>query len=193
MARLNLFTELKYMETVLDERTELSILRAHYRFSSRSPFLLLLMALNLANLGQWGRQRLNMALCIILLLLVVIWPMYQLQAGVFRLELPAQVRGRTLRPDTPGTGYYGLLVAVYALAGGLFPLPLCALLGFYPDGAALAGLYLLGVCCAYLALCAAHGRYVRRAAGWPAPRANAPALAALCLLAAAGAALVVWR
>lgn len=190
MARLNLFTELKYMETVLDERTELSILRAHYRFSFRSPFLLLLMALNLANLGQWGRQRLNMALCILLLLLVVIWPMYQLQAGVFRLELPAQARGRTLRPDTPGTGYYGLLVAVYALAGGLFTLPAAALAGFRPDGAPLAGLWLLGVCCAYLALCAAHGLYVRRAGQWPPARGTAAAAAGLLALAGAGAALL---
>ena len=44
MARLNLFTELPYMEDTLDERTELSILRTHYRFSARSPVLLLLVS-----------------------------------------------------------------------------------------------------------------------------------------------------
>lgn len=189
--RLNLFTELKYMETVLDERTELSILRAHYRFSCRSPFILLLLAVNLSNLGQWGRERLNIVLSIVLLLLVVLWPLYQLQTGVFRLELPVETGGRTVRPEDPGAGYYGVLLAAYILSGGLFPLPLCALLGFHPDGAALAGLYLLGVCCTYLILCAAHNRYVRRsgAALPPCGKANAAALACLALLAAAGAAL----
>lgn len=189
MARLNLFTELSYMEDTLDERTELSILRTHYRFSARSPVLLLLVAFNLTQLSDKGQKFLPTALGLVILCLVLAWPLYQLSAGVYHVEIDTNPLREGLPPRT--NVYFSVLLAVHILAGGLVPL-LVWLLFAVPSAPVAGGLYLLGVAGSYLAFCLAHNRYVNRQKPElpPCGRQNGAALLALALLAAAGVALL---
>lgn len=190
MARLNLFTELSHMEDTLDERTELSILRTRYRFSVRSPVVLLLVAFNLTQLSDNGQRFLAAALVLVLLCEMLAWPLYQLSAGVYHLEIDQNPlrEGLPLRTNV----YFGVLLATQVLAGGLVPLALCMSLPARPAWAALGGLYLLGVAGSYLAFCFAHNRYVKRQKPElpPCGRQNRAALLTLALLAAGGAALL---
>lgn len=190
MARLNLFTELSYMEDTLDERTELSILRTHYRFSARSPVLLLLVAFNLAQLSDNGQRFLATALVLVILCELLAWPLYQLSAGVYHVEIDTNPLREGLPPRS--NMFFGVLLAAQVLAGGLIPLALCMPLPSLPAGAVLGGLYLLGVAGSYLAFCLAHNRYVNRQKPElpPCGRQNGAALMALALLAAAGVSLL---
>ena len=161
MVRLNLFSELKTMERVLDERTELLVLRKHYRFYHTNPLLMTLCILNfwLAAGGE-APQEASLFLAVIGvmgLLSVLCWPCYQLANGIYCLDIP-------LAGDraAPGNLYWAFMLAVECLASGLLTAVIA--LGFVPRmplpfG---CGLFLLGAGAGYAVLCAAHHTYLHK-------------------------------
>ncbi len=189
MMRLNLFTELAYMETILDERTERTILRRHYRFSSTVPLLLFLCVLGLSSAFEHLRPRLPLFLCLLILCLMVGWPVYQFSAGIFRLEIDTNPLHGGLGPRS--RAYFSVSLALYLLAGGLVPLLGACILTPVRDPVTLSGIYVLGCCACYLIFCAAHQRFLHgQQPELPAcgPQ-NAAALTLLALAALLGAGL----
>lgn len=201
--RVNLFTELKYMETVLDERTEADSLRRCVSYFNGS-FILLAMAMSLVfslsvnATSEVGLRQgmpavvlrpLGGALFAAGLLWLVGWGCCQLAFGLFRLDLSARRKGRI-----PG----GAELAIYILGGGMW-LP-ALVQGFYSGvdvwnglWSLMAALWPLGSCAVYGAMVLAHNVCLwrqgaaARAALPPARRANAAAALAFCLVLAAGA------
>lgn len=192
MLRLNLFTELKQMERVLDERTELLVLRKHYRFYHTNPLVVALCLCNFWVLaGGRAPQNLSLYLAVIGamgLLSVLFWPCYQLANGIYCLEISAQ--GAEV---LWGSGYRAVTLAVECLAGGL--LGMLIALGFvselpFRQG---LGLFLLGTGASYAVLCAAHNVYLHKTEEPGTPRAgSARANAAAAVLWAAMLAAGLW-
>lgn len=189
MMRLNLFTGLAYMETILDERTERTILRRHYRFSSTVPLLLLLFVLSLSSASENLRPKLPLLLCLLLLCLMVGWPVYQFSAGIFRLEIDTNPLREGLGPHT--LVYFSVSLALYLLAGGLAPLLGACVFTPVRDPVTLSGIYVLGCCACYLIFCAAHQRFlhIQQPELPTCGPQNAVALTLLCLAALLGAGL----
>lgn len=193
MLRLNLFCEVRAMETVLDERTELDTLHRFYDYVNGSLrlmglpiYLLVLVCLNRNE--HLPVRALGGLVVAVLFLWLLGWPWYQLYKGLFRLDLSSRKRGS----GAPGAGS----LAVYVVFGGMF-LPIAAD-GFAQPRDGALGLFFsllpLGMCLVYAALTLAHNLYVRGqgpeyAAGLPPCKTqNRLAAAAFALLLALG----VW-
>ena len=191
MLRLNLFTEVRTMESVLDERTELDTLHRFYDYITGSMrlmglpiYLLVLVCLNRSD--AMPVRLLGSLVVAVLFLWLLGWPWYQLYRGLFRLDLSTRKRGF----GAPGAGS----LAVYVIFGGMF-LPI-VVDGFTQSQDGALGLFFsllpLGMCLVYAALALAHNLYVRGqgpeygAALPPCKIQNRVAAAAFALLLALG-------